>query len=140
MPSKPLTFCRRPACRTLVRGGGFCAAHQSEAFRQRNAGRERAEDRKFYQSPQWRQLRQRLLSDRPLCEECLRTEVFTPATVMDHMLPREERPDLALDPSNLRGLCASCHNRKTFAAALGSSLCDGPAGAPRREGGSISTA
>ena len=53
---------------------------------------------------------------------------------------REERPDLALDPSNLRGLCASCHNRKTFAAALGSSLCDGPAGAPRREGGSISTA
>ena len=33
------------------------------------------------------------------------------AAVVDHIIPRRDRPDLALDPSNLRALCHDCHNR-----------------------------
>ena len=34
------------------------------------------------------------------------------AELVHHMIPLEERPDLALDLDNLRSLCSECHNRR----------------------------
>lgn len=44
-----------------------------------------------------------------LCQECLRQGKITPATEAHHIIPLEERPDLALDVNNGEGLCRDCH-------------------------------
>ncbi|MDL2317673.1 HNH endonuclease [Eubacteriales bacterium OttesenSCG-928-A19] len=35
-----------------------------------------------------------------------------PATLVHHVVPVTERPDIALDIDNLRSLCDPCHNRR----------------------------
>ena len=34
------------------------------------------------------------------------------ATIVHHIIPRDERPDLALEIDNLRSLCDACHNKR----------------------------
>ncbi|MCB1716798.1 MAG: HNH endonuclease [Candidatus Competibacteraceae bacterium] len=36
------------------------------------------------------------------------------ATVVDHIVPIAERPDLRLAPTNLRPMCKRCHDRHTI--------------------------
>jgi 5-methylcytosine-specific restriction protein A len=36
-----------------------------------------------------------------------------PSTHADHIIPVNERPDLAWDLDNLQGMCAACHSNKT---------------------------
>lgn len=58
------------------------------------------------------------MRDRYMCRDCMeRFEAgygIRPrrATMVHHMIPLEERPDLALDLDNLRSLCDECHNRR----------------------------
>lgn len=73
----------------------------------------------FYHSAAWKETRrQRLLLDRGMCTECMkefeRGERVRPrrAVMVHHVLPFEERPDLALDLDNLRSLCDMHHNRE----------------------------
>jgi hypothetical protein len=33
---------------------------------------------------------------------------------VDHVIPISSRPDLRLDPANLRALCLTCHNRRSM--------------------------
>ncbi len=42
--------------------------------------------------------------------QCQRCQMRT-ATVVHHMIPLKERPDLATEMDNLESLCAICHNR-----------------------------
>lgn len=88
---------------------------RSEADRKAAFQRERTDDdrQRFYRSAAWRRVRLKVLSERPLCEECAASHRVEAATVVDHQLDVRDRPDLALTPSNLRPLCESCHNRKT---------------------------
>ena len=44
---------------------------------------------------------------------CMERGIVTPAREVDHIIPIVERPDLRLDPSNLRPLCTSCHSART---------------------------
>jgi 5-methylcytosine-specific restriction endonuclease McrA len=67
----------------------------------------------FYRTKRWRNLRQFFLSNNPLCVECEGRGLLVTATVVDHIIPRRERPDLELDESNLQGLCDACHNAKS---------------------------
>lgn len=63
----------------------------------------------------WRALRARVLSARPLCEECKRKDRITPATEVHHIRPvesvtrYEDMRALAYDESNLLCLCHECH-------------------------------
>jgi 5-methylcytosine-specific restriction endonuclease McrA len=83
--------------------------------------------RKFYDSPEWRKLRETVLErDNFECQECKRngyvsidTNEFSEsakrkkiALVVDHIKELESYPELALDPNNLETLCVNCHNRK----------------------------
>lgn len=60
---------------------------------------------------QWRQLRDRVISEEPLCwlalDGCTRV-----STTGDHVIPVTERADLALVRSNVRGACRSCNDRR----------------------------
>ena len=61
----------------------------------------------------WQRLRLSTIADQPLCRFCLDEGVMTPTDEIDHIVPVAQRPDLRLDPSNLRGLCKSHHSRHT---------------------------
>jgi 5-methylcytosine-specific restriction endonuclease McrA len=73
----------------------------------------------FYHSRAWKDARkQRLMMDNGFCTECMaefeRGERLHPrrAVMVHHVLPITERPDLALDLSNMRSLCDMHHNRE----------------------------
>ena len=66
----------------------------------------------FYQSSAWRKLRAVKLHQQPLCEECLRRGIMTPAQMVDHIRPIN-KGGAALDQKNLQSLCHACHNRKS---------------------------
>ena len=72
----------------------------------------------FYHSAAWKHLRQvALMRDGGMCQDCMdrmRAGVgIKPnrATLVHHIIPRSERPDLELDPDNLRALCPECHEK-----------------------------
>jgi 5-methylcytosine-specific restriction protein A len=71
-------------------------------------------DHAFLCSARWRRFRRWYLSDAAnvLCSEpgCNR-----PATEIDHVISRRQRPDLALDPQNCRPYCRQHHSAKTAA-------------------------
>lgn len=67
---------------------------------------------KFYQSTAWRKLRKVKLEQDPLCEECLKKGIHTPAKVADHIVSINQG-GASLDIANLQSLCNTCHNKKS---------------------------
>ncbi len=77
------------------------------------------ESKSFYRNAPWRRARTAALDrDRHMCRDCMdRFEAgygIRPrrATMVHHVIPIEQRPDLALNLDNLRSLCDECHNRR----------------------------
>lgn len=68
----------------------------------------------FYWGHRWRKVRLIVLRRQPLCVVCMENGVTMPSTEVDHIKPRRDRPDLAYDLDNLRGLCKSCHSVHTW--------------------------
>ncbi|MDD3410334.1 MAG: HNH endonuclease signature motif containing protein [Eubacteriales bacterium] len=72
----------------------------------------------FYYSKPWRKVRKRALErDFGMCVRCMerfRQGGAKPrrADMVHHIIPREERPDLALNLDNLESLCNICHNKE----------------------------
>src|SRR3954468_6776742 len=80
---------------------------------QRDYDERRGPDRQFYGTTRWRKVRAIKLAKDPLCEECEKHGQTTPANEVDHIIPREDRPDLTFVMSNLQSLCKTCHSKKT---------------------------
>ncbi len=68
---------------------------------------ERIEARRFYCSEHWRRFRAMIVRQRPVCEEC----GAEPSSHVHHVKPRRSHPELAFDESNMKAVCAGCHNR-----------------------------
>ena len=71
----------------------------------------------FYHTPAWRRARAAALArDHGMCCDCM--DRFRAgygirprrADMVHHIIPLEQRPDLALQLDNLRSLCSQCHN------------------------------
>lgn len=101
MPSRPPIH--RPARAEATR-----AARRAEYDRGRDKGHG------FYSTARWRRFRKWYLAGHPLCVDCSGV-----ASEVDHVLPLRQRPDLSLDPENMRALCKSCHSRRTRQAERG---------------------
>lgn len=67
----------------------------------------------FYNSKEWLSLRSEKLKLNPLCEECEVKGKLIPATVVNHIQPVTQFPDLKLNIDNLESLCRKCHDRRT---------------------------
>lgn len=120
MPSRAPRIC--PHCHEASVGRCPCRAEAGHRY-----DRDRGQDRQFYSTQRWRRFRKRFLAKNPYCVHCASYEWtdtahlsagpnwhrFVLATVVDHIIPRSERRDLAYNAENCRGLCVSCHNRRT---------------------------
>jgi 5-methylcytosine-specific restriction protein A len=68
---------------------------------------------KQYHTSTWRRLRKVFLVNNPICVMCETIGKFTPANVVDHIVPIRKGGEF-LEWENLQSLCASCHNSKTM--------------------------
>ena len=123
MPSKPLTMCRTPGCRSLCKGG-LCDACKAKSG---TSGKTNWRDDKVRGTRtqrgygyDWLRLRKRKLKANPFCEECERKAeaeglVSTVlAEEVHHKVPFKGINDpLRLDWDNLESLCRACHGRRT---------------------------
>ena len=62
---------------------------------------------------EWRKARLAYLKQHPLCAECMRNGQYTPATVIDHIIPHRGDQKLFWDQTNWQPLCKGCHDKKT---------------------------
>jgi hypothetical protein len=63
----------------------------------------------FYASAAWRAVRQLALKrDRWMCVQCSAKVHTKGSMIVDHIIERKARPDLALTLTNLRTLCRKC--------------------------------
>lgn len=105
--------CAVLACPAIVPGGQrFCAQHQRELNRYYDARRPSYNSRR----PRgWAKLRQEILARDPVCTICGQA----PSTAVDHIVNRDKTRGQEVvpgidDPANLRGVCRSCHSRRTM--------------------------
>jgi len=112
MPFAAPHGCTHPGCRALVpRGTRRCKKHEQALRRYQDRDRGTPQERGYDET--WRKLRAYVLRREPLCRFCSERGRTTPATVVDHIVPISQAPELRLEPSNLRALCESCHNART---------------------------
>lgn len=106
--------CAEVGCPGLALDGArYCSGH-AELERQRVPFKKNHDRNPFYNSAQWRKLRLAFLARNPECAQCKRAA----ATVVHHIIPARQRPDLRADESNLQALCHSCHNAESQREAM----------------------
>lgn len=68
----------------------------------------------FYNSKSWQEVRAHVLHRANYeCEWCKgEGRVTTEGLEVDHIEELQDRPDLKLEPDNLRVLCKACHNKR----------------------------
>ena len=107
MPMKPKVSCRHPGCAELgAPGQKYCEKHKTMHPEENRSAAGRG-----YNS-RWSRESKKSLELHPLCEECLRHDIATPATVVDHIVLYREDQKLFWDRSNWQALCKRCHDRK----------------------------
>ena len=107
MPRKPKRPCSYPGCPRLTEGR-FCEEHEKqENCRYEKYDRDPAVRRRYGRA--WKRIRDRYVSQHPLCEKCLERGKMTPTEEVHHKLPLSEGG--THDHSNLIALCQSCHSQ-----------------------------
>lgn len=114
-------------CGLLVSPGPRCSACQ-RAWTQ-TYDRTRPAHHALYATAAWKRLSAEVRAGANRCHWCLKP---TRRLVADHVIPLEERPDLALDRGNLVASCVPCNTRRGRNAKLPAELIPDPAAADRR--------
>lgn len=100
-------------CGTLVSPGPRCSACQRARDRLYEAAR--PAHHALYSTAAWRRLSAEVRAGATRCHWCLKP---TRKLVADHVLPLDQRPDLALERSNLVAACVPCNTRRGRNARL----------------------
>jgi len=111
MPNAALKACAYPGCIQLVQHG-HCDVHRSTEHDYHNP-----EHQRLYNSRRWKARRARQLAREPWCAECLRVNIYVPATDVDHIIPHRGDVHIFFSGS-LQSLCRACHSRKTAGEVL----------------------
>ena len=107
MPTKPKRPCSYPGCPNLT-DGQYCADHVAIARRQYNKY-ERSPDINKKYGRAWKRIRDRHISQHPLCEVCKENGRLVPAEEVHHKKPISQGGTHARE--NLMSLCRSCHTK-----------------------------
>ncbi|MEE5994204.1 MAG: HNH endonuclease signature motif containing protein [Oscillospiraceae bacterium] len=105
MPMKSKKPCRHPNCPNLT-DGQYCEQHK-HLYPDRPSASKRGYGSK------WQRISKAYLRKHPLCVKCLSEGRFTPAEVVDHVIPHRGDSLLMWDESNFQALCKIHHDRKT---------------------------
>jgi 5-methylcytosine-specific restriction endonuclease McrA len=106
-----LMACR--GCGTLVAPGPRCSACRRAQASMYD--RTRPEHHALYRTAEWRRLSAEVRASATRCHWCLKP---TRRLVADHVIPLDQRPDLALDRANLTAACIPCNTRRGRNAKL----------------------
>ncbi|HGJ5883467.1 HNH endonuclease [Arsenophonus nasoniae] len=110
MPYQPLKRCTEPGCSTRVKSGK-CEAHKRAA--RRRVEKQRGTHTQRGYSSQWAKYRLIYLKEHPLCVKCESQGIYTPAKIVDHIIPIDGDSDVLFWwQDNHQSLCQGCHNRK----------------------------
>jgi len=109
MPKKPKRSCSYPGCPKLT-DGRFCEVHQKAVDAYYNKYQLDQATRKRY-GRAWKRIRDRYITEHPLCEQCQKEGRLTPAEEVHHIVPLSKGGTNAFD--NLMSLCTSCHSAIT---------------------------
>lgn len=102
-------ICSYPGCKKYAnRGCKYCEDHKKE----KPTGTTSVW--KYLYNNKWEIERKEYLIDHCWCVECLKNNIYTLATEVDHKIPHEGNMKLFWDKSNWQALCKSCHSRKTL--------------------------
>ena len=105
---------RCPGCGLLVATAtGRCSACQRKWDKQYDANR--PAHHALYRTAAWRRLAAEVTAGETRCHWCL---MPTRKLVADHVVPLEQRPDLALARSNLVAACVGCNTKRGRNAKL----------------------
>lgn len=108
MPNAPKKPCAYGGCPNLV-DHGYCEQHKSAA---RQSNDQHREWQRLYDTRLWKHIRERQLAKEPWCAECLRANIYTPATDCDHIEPHRGDP-ARFFKGPFQSFCHSCHSKKT---------------------------
>lgn len=100
-----------PGCTELVDVGSYCEKHKKAVIRYTDEHRQTAAERSY--DSRWRKAREGYLKAHPLCVHCLKENQYTPATVVDHIIPHKGDKKLFWDRNNWQSLCKRHHDIKT---------------------------
>lgn len=100
MPTRAKSFCSHTPCPNFTP----CPDHARVAQRAHDARRGTSASRGY--GARWQRLRKMVLARDPICKICNRE----PSTDADHIVAKPVGRDAM---ENLRGLCHSCHSKKT---------------------------
>ncbi|MDA5210215.1 HNH endonuclease, partial [Escherichia coli] len=95
MPWQPLRRCTQPGCNRRVKSGK-CEEHRRSARQQQDSRRGSSRERGY--TRQWEKYRAMYLSKNPLCAHCLEKGIYTPAVVVDHIIPIDGGNDVLFWP------------------------------------------
>ena len=101
MPYRACIICGSPS----IKGGSRCPAHARSNWDRWKA---RNPNAALYATAQWKTLRDQVLAEEPVCTVCQ----VRPSTEADHIRPVAEGGGF-FDRANLRGICKSCHQKKS---------------------------
>lgn len=107
MPKKPRKPCRWPGCPELV-DGTYCTRHQKMADRNYEKYKRNPSTKSRY-GKKWKEIRDRYISQHPICELCFKNGKTKTAEHVHHRLALSKGG--TNDESNLMSLCKSCHSR-----------------------------
>lgn len=111
MPRRPRKPCAFPGCAELVEAEErFCSRHRTQDAREDHRKRGNFRERGY--DSRWDKVKALKLIANPICEQCALEGRVTIATVVHHLIPVKERPDLLLSFDNLKSLCRRCHARE----------------------------
>lgn len=107
MPKKPNRPCRITGCPNLAEDGKlYCSEHKGMDMREYNHYRREPEANKRY-GRAWKRIRNKYITEHPMCEECFKNNIYKPADEVHHKLPISDGG--TNERSNLVSLCHSCH-------------------------------
>ncbi len=111
MPYRPKRPCGFPNCKELITSGGYCEKHKKQKQKQTDDNRGTAHERGY--TATWHKARKRYLAANPICVECEKENIITPANTVDHIIPHRGDKELFWDEDNWQSLCATHHSIKT---------------------------
>ncbi|MGK9345334.1 HNH endonuclease [Melissococcus plutonius] len=104
-------YCLQPGCRNLIATGKYCVEHKRKS---KLTNRYYSKNKSFYKSNEWKALADYVrYRDQYKCTICGKP-VFGRDAQVDHIKPIWLNPNLRLDESNLRLVCAKCHPKVEY--------------------------